>query len=130
MRKKLDIQVARFIFATNTPFRHVEHPEFISMMQLCRPGYLPPNRKQIGGNLLDEVYSSVKMNMEKILSGKVVCMALDGWSNIRNEPIVCVIVTTIEDSAVTYLVDTVDTSGKSHTGDYLLTVLVASCEAA
>ncbi|GBP75210.1 hypothetical protein EVAR_88816_1 [Eumeta japonica] len=88
-KHKIDIQVAKYIYATNTPFRHSEHPEFIKMMQLSRPGYLPPNRKSIGGKLLDEVYDTVKSNMENNLKGKVVCMALDGWSNIRNEPIVC-----------------------------------------
>ncbi|GBP55912.1 hypothetical protein EVAR_43704_1 [Eumeta japonica] len=47
------------------------------MMQLSRPDYLPPNRKNISGKLLDEVYDTVKSNMENNLKGKVICMALD-----------------------------------------------------
>lgn len=92
-KHKIDLQVARYFYATNTPFRHCEHPEFIKLMQLSRPGYSPPNRKNMGGKMLDEVHVTVKSDMEKYLRGKVVCMALDGWSNIRNEPIVCVSVT-------------------------------------
>ena len=38
---------------------------------------------------------------------------LDGWSNIHNEPIICITVTT--SSGHIYLVDTVDTSGQPHT---------------
>ncbi|GBP19290.1 hypothetical protein EVAR_79890_1 [Eumeta japonica] len=125
-KHKIDIQVAKYIYATNTPFRHSEHPEFIKMMQLSRPGYLPPNRKNIDGKLLDEVYDTVKSNMENNLKGKVVCMALDGWSNIRNEPIVCVSVTTTENDGSVYLVDTIDTSSNSHTSNYLLILAIES----
>ncbi|XP_074040538.1 uncharacterized protein [Leptinotarsa decemlineata] len=64
--------------------------------------------------------------MEKNLKGKVVCMALDGWSNIRNEPIVCVSVTTTENDGSVYLIDTIDTSSNSHTSDYLLTLAIDS----
>lgn len=38
------------------------------------------------------------------LKGKTVCMALDGWSNISNESIVCVCVTDMIDNVV-YLLD-------------------------
>lgn len=125
-KHKIDILVARYFYATNTPFRHSEHPEFINMMQLSRPGYIPPNRKNIGGKLLDEVYDTVKSNIENNLKGKLVCMALDGWSNIRNEPIVCVSVTSTENDGSVYLIDTIDTSSNSHTSDYLLTLAIDS----
>ncbi|GBP53013.1 hypothetical protein EVAR_80975_1 [Eumeta japonica] len=94
-KHKIDLQVARYFYATNTPFRHCEHPEFIKLMELFRPGYSPPNKKNMGRKMLDEKIT-LKSDMEKNLRGKVVCMALDGWSNIRNEPIVCVSVTTTE----------------------------------
>ena len=44
-------------------------------------------------------------------------MALDGWSNIHNEPIVCATITTAEGEV--YITDTIDTSGNSHTAEYL-----------
>ncbi|KAI6651859.1 Transposase [Oopsacas minuta] len=43
------------------------------------------------------------------LDGKNVSMMLDGWSNIHNEPVVCVSVTTSDGDS--YLTETVDTSG-------------------
>ncbi len=52
------------------------------------------------------------------LKNETVCLAIDGWSNIDNEPIICVTVTT--STGQTYLTDTVDTSGQRHTNEYLL----------
>ena len=44
-------------------------------------------------------------------------MALDGWSNIHNEPVVCVSVTTTDGK--NYLTGTVDTSRETHTAEYI-----------
>ncbi len=52
------------------------------------------------------------------LKNETVCLAIDGWSNIHNEPIICVTVTT--STGQTYLIDTVDTSDQCHTAEYLL----------
>lgn len=64
--------------------------------------------------------------MENNLKRKAVCMALDGWSNIRNEPIVCISVTTTENEGSVHLIDTIDTSSNSHTSNYLLTLAIES----
>jgi len=48
-KKKLDLQVAKYFFATNTPFYHASNQEFVKTIKLLRPGYIPPSRKQIGG---------------------------------------------------------------------------------
>ena len=51
------------------------------------------------------------------LRNSTVSMALDGWSNIHNEPIVCATITTAEGEV--YITDTIDTSSNSHTTVYL-----------
>jgi hypothetical protein len=51
-----------------------------------------------------------------------VCMSLDGWSNVHNEPVVCATVTTADSDI--YLADTIDTSGKAHTAEYVVEVAV------
>ena len=43
-KNTFDEQVAKFIYVTNSSFRITEHPEFIKMIQLLRPGYNPPSR--------------------------------------------------------------------------------------
>ena len=116
-KEDLDEQVARMVFATNSAFRSVDHPEFVKMATLLRPGYRPPSRKAVAGSLLNSVHSSELERCKAAIEGKTVCLSLDGWSNISNDPIVCSSLTTSE--GLTVLADTVDTSGHSHTGEYL-----------
>lgn len=77
-KKQFDVQIAKFIYATNSAFRHVEHPEFIKLINLLHPGYKPPSRFQIANELLDEVFNSEIAKIKNCLNGKTVCMAQDG----------------------------------------------------
>jgi len=52
-------------------------------------------------------------------------MALDGWSNIHNDSIICVCVTDV-DGGLVYLLDTIDTQDNSHSWDYLVTLVESS----
>lgn len=113
----IDEQVGRYVYATNTPFSAVTHPEFIKLVQMLRPGYCPPSRYEVAGSLLDKVQQSLQDECKERLEGKTVSMCLDGWSNIHNEPVVCVSVTTSDGDS--YLTETVDTSGHSHTAEYM-----------
>lgn len=122
----IDEQIARFIFATNSSFRLVEHAEIIKTVQLLRPGYTPPSRFDVAGKLLDSVYVKCLQTGEEILRDSTVCMSLDGWSNIHNEPVVCATVTTADSDI--YLVDTIDTSGKPHTSEYLVEVAASAIQ--
>lgn len=124
-KKTFDIQIAKFIYATNTAFRHVEHPEFIKLINLLHPGYKPPSRHQIASELLDKVFDSELGKIKDCLNGKNVCMAQDGWSNIHNDSIVCISATDIIDETV-HLCDTIDTKDNSHTAEYLLHLAVTS----
>lgn len=117
-RKTFDNDIAKMIYATNSTFQLVENPFFIKMIQSLHPGYKPPSRHQIGGKLLDDVYIETIDKIKTNLSKKSLCMAIDGWSNAHNEPLVCVSVTDMQDGGV-YLVDTHDTQHHSHTADYL-----------
>lgn len=56
-------------------------------------------------------------------------MSLDGWSNVHNEPILCVTISTPDGHS--YLLDTIDTTGHSHAAEYLLEVVenaIVKCE--
>lgn len=123
-KEVFDTQIAKFIYATNSSFRIVEHPYFVRLIELLHPGYSPPSRLDISGRLLDAVHSTCLESSKEMLKGKTVCMSLDGWSNVHNEPVICATVTTPESEI--FLVDTIDTSGKAHTADYLLEVALES----
>jgi hypothetical protein len=59
MSRNLDEQIAKLFFACNLPFNIADHPVFRETIQMLRPGYSPPNRKYIGGHLLDQVHEKI-----------------------------------------------------------------------
>ena len=116
-KSKLDKEVGKYIFATNTSFRSVEHPQFKKMIRMMRPGYSPPSRSCVANNILNSVFDEELAKCKGSLAGQTVAMDFDGWSNIHNEPIICVSIVT--ENGDSYLVKTIDTSGSPHTSDYL-----------
>lgn len=116
-KEEIDKQIARAIYATNSSFTFIEQPEVKKAIALLRPGYVPPSRHDVANRLLTEVYNEEKSKCFKSLSGSSVCLSLDGWSNVHNEPIICATVTT--ENGKSFLIDTIDTSGKPHTSAYL-----------
>lgn len=50
-------------------------------------------------------------------------MSMGGWSNIHNEPVVCISVYDVTEKAV-YLVETIDTQHNSQNSEYLLNLAV------
>lgn len=110
-KEKLDVQLARFVFGTNSAFALVEHPEFIKFCEMLRPGYKPANKKQLGSKLLDTVFESEKQQTKQSLKNESVCFSFDGWSNLRQQPILSAAVT--KDNGEVILVDTIDASGIS-----------------
>lgn len=116
-KETIDRQIAKAMFATNCSFRSIEHREVKKAISLLRPGYIPPSRKDISGKLLDQIYLEEKERCFSNLSGSYVNMSIDGWSNVHNEPIICATITTEQSEVI--LFDSIDTTGKPHTGEYL-----------
>ena len=56
-RSALDLQIARLVYATNSPFTLVEHKEIKKLIEMLRPGYDPPSRLRIRDTLLDKVHA-------------------------------------------------------------------------
>lgn len=128
-KHEIDKQIAKAIFATNSSFRCIENMQVVKAIQLLRPGYKPPGRKVISTTLLEEIYEEEKRSCFNSLSGQNINMSIDGWSNIHNEPIICATIT--NEHGNTFLYETIDTSGKPHTSDYLAELcceLISSCE--
>lgn len=113
----LDKQLGRYLYATNSSFRSVENPQFQKFVEMLRPGYKLPTRKQIGESILSEVYDEEIAEGKLLVKDQIVSMDLDGWSNVHNEPVVCVSI--VNESSESFLVKTEDTSGHSHDAAYL-----------
>ena len=89
-KAKLDTAVGRYLFSQNVAFSGVENPHFVKLCSSLRPGYQPPNRKQIAGPILDQVYGEIQtsMNSEISKSKSVLVLSQDGWSSVMNNPII------------------------------------------
>ena len=74
--------------ATNTPFRAVDHVEFKKLADMLRPGTSLADSDKVGGTLLDNLYSeALEVVKARILGGFMVTLCVDGWSNVRNDPV-------------------------------------------
>lgn len=126
---RLEEQIGRYFYASNTPFSHASHQEFKSMINLLRPGFEPPSPYLLGNRILDEVHNKTLEDCKKELASQTVSMSMDGWSNIHNESIICFAIMTQTGKSI--LVETIDTSGYSHNANYLVELAVKciqSCE--
>ena len=72
------------------------------------------------------MHHSLQDDCKDTIEGKTVFICTYGWSNVHNEPIVCVSVTTPEGDS--YLTQTLDTSGNKHTVDYMTEVALSAIE--
>lgn len=120
--KEINLKIATYFYATNTPFSHADSSHFHKMCNTLRPGCKPPTSRKIAGELLDEVHQTVLEETKEILKGTNLSMSLDGWSNVHNEPIICCSVMTAYGDS--FLIKTVDTSGHPHTADYLKDIAI------
>nr|XP_048705880.1 uncharacterized protein LOC125636583 [Caretta caretta] len=127
-KEVMEEKIAQF-YATNSPFRMIENPHFVNMVQSLRSGYSPPNGADVAGKLLDKAYGREIEQCAKGLEGEIVNLSLDGWSNVHNDPVVCACVTTEEGNV--FLPETIDTSGNAHIAEYFQEVAVkatTNCE--
>lgn len=84
---------------------------------MLHPGYKPPDRKTVGGKLLNEVYLNEMKDCDTATNRSNGVLSIDGWENVNNEPIICASVTTT--SGCVILVDAIDTTGIQHISENL-----------
>jgi len=90
---ELDMAIAEFFYSTNTPFLRVDHPKFVAMVAKLRPGYQPPNRKELAGSLLEAVHEKSEAGIAAEFAAETnsdlaITLQQDGWSSVRNDPII------------------------------------------
>lgn len=98
----------------------MENTHFQKFCALLRPGYKPVDRHTLADKLLDKIYEEEQNNCAISLKGEPVCLSIDGWSNLRNEPIISAAITKGDGDVI--LAESVDTSGTSHTITNLLII--------
>lgn len=66
-KEKIDLQIGKYFYTTNTPFSHVEHEEFKQLCALLRPGYKPPSAYEIGNPILEKIMQKQWLNAKRSL---------------------------------------------------------------
>ena len=119
MSRQLDEQIAKLFYACNLPFNIADHPVFKETIQMLRPGYNPPNRKDVGGQLLDQVHDKITTKVSAELKDKEVVLIQDGWSDIHNTP---VIATSLQCEGKSFFLSAVDAGTNKKTAAYCTSV--------
>ena len=122
------LQLTRYLVASNTAFLACENGQLNKLFDILRPGSAIRSRKTIAGPTLEEVFDEEKKKAVGKVKSLKATLALDGWSNVINDPIVGISFITSGESC---LVNTIDTSGESHTWAHLVSLLtdqVRECE--
>ncbi|XP_047984670.1 uncharacterized protein LOC125239056 [Leguminivora glycinivorella] len=108
--------VARAMYVTGTPFSQFEHPLWKEAFHMMNPLYGMPSRKRLATSLLDEEYSDVQSEIvSKINQASIIHLAIDGWSNLRKESILNVILY----APKPYFYKFIETKEQRHTAEYL-----------
>ncbi|KAH6565581.1 hypothetical protein BASA62_007171 [Batrachochytrium salamandrivorans] len=77
-------------YLTGTAFSRIEEENLLSAFRICQPDIVLPDRKKLGGALLDSCYTKVKSVVDNHIEEMKLnaCLTSDACSNIKNEPIV------------------------------------------
>lgn len=94
----------------------MDNPYWKDIFSFLRPAYKIPSRHMLSGPFLENEYKNVTtMVAEANAKADSIGLAADGWSNIRNEPIVNFVVTT----PTPFLYKVLPTGKSSHTAEFM-----------
>ena len=102
--------------------------QFKRLVEILRPGTTVPNRHKISDELIDKIYDEEKLKVAVVVNGLSATIVIDGWSTLDNQPVLGI---SFYSGGKSFLVNTIDTSEKPHTTEYLVDVLdseVKRCE--
>ena len=74
----IDLQITRYFIATNTPFNAASNDHLKRLVEKLRPNTTIPDRRDIAGRLLDEVYDEEKDKVKLLVSEANCTLSLDG----------------------------------------------------
>ena len=57
------------IVATNSSFNAANNKQLKKLVAMLKPGAIIPDRRNIGGNLLDEIYEEEQAKVKHLISG-------------------------------------------------------------
>ena len=77
---------------------------------------LLPNRKQLSSTLLDECHQEVLTKVRMCMTYSTFCLTIDGWSSVKNDPVVTYMAVSPECS---FFLESVMTGQQQHNQRYI-----------
>jgi hypothetical protein len=104
--------IALHYYATGTPFQRVEDGHLARAIAMLRPdGNLLPDRRKLASGLLDKCYCDIKSRVDARMSKSIACITTEGWTNIKNDPVVNYMATS---SNFCFFLESVSTGQQGH----------------
>ncbi|XP_066979617.1 zinc finger BED domain-containing protein 4-like isoform X2 [Macrobrachium rosenbergii] len=117
--------LAKAIFSSCSPLRLVENKHWQNFFAVLRPSFKIPSRDQLSNTLLENIYQECLSNAkEAVASSQSVAVLLDGWTNIRNEGIINIMVTV----PTPIFWKSISAGAESHTGEYFSQIIKSVVE--
>lgn len=130
-RNVVDMKVMRGLCANGIPFNVLRNPQFVEMVRAINngpKGYKPPSFEKAITVLLDECKRNVEKDLTPIKDTwytQGVCIVSDGWSTLKNNPLINVIAT---NSHGTMFMSVDDFSGVEKIGQVIAEYLLKAVE--
>ncbi|XP_031327746.1 uncharacterized protein LOC116167597 [Photinus pyralis] len=123
--QQLTALFAKAVFTSNTPLSITENRNWKLFFKRLRPSFTLPGRYLLSHRLLDEEFERVQIHVEETLNiSENLALQCDGWSNLRNESVINVIITTPRP----LFVKSVLSGTASHTATYLEGIMLEIIE--
>ena len=88
-KQELQKNMAMLHYATGTSFQYIKEFHLKDAIKVLRPDdSLLPNRKQLSSTLLNKFHQVVLTKVKTCMKGSTCCLTTDGWSNVKNDPVV------------------------------------------
>lgn len=130
-RDAVDMQIMLFLCANGIPFNVLRSPQYYEMVaaiQRAPKGYKPPAYEKARTTLLDACKRKVENDLAPVrqtLYSHGVCVVSDGWTNMKNHPLINVIASNSCGSMFLYAEDF---SGEEKTGEAIAQFLLQATD--
>src|SRR3989337_992498 len=115
-KKKFHILLIRLTVSCGWALHWVNKPEAKELFEFLNPYLKLPDRKLLGGKILQDAVSEGNKVMQMALKEDPVGVTLtfDGWTNVKNEQLLGVVVITSEGRPYVWKADDISTERENH----------------
>ncbi|KAM0918640.1 hypothetical protein ACQ4PT_008727 [Festuca glaucescens] len=130
-RDGVDMHIMMFLCANGIPFnvlRSPQYPEMVAAIQKALKGYKPPAYEKARTTLLDACKRKVETDLDPVRQtwySHGVSIVSDGWTNMKNQPLINVMASNSCGSMFLYAEDF---SGQEKTGEAIAEFLLQAIE--